>query len=401
MREWMDLLAQQAFLPPANRLLVSYDNGASFLPDPAAPFVNPQWKADFELLGRLLGLALWHQVTLDLPIHPHVCELLLRDGEAPGPLRLPEDAAQLERIDEEMYRHKVRWLLANDVSALGFDMPFADVLLDGSSPETAAGRGGGGGGSSSSATSAAPDELTPLPEVVDPSDALPGDEQVAEPLRLRAFSHTQIALAPGDKDCVVTEANKEQFVAALLDWRLRASLRGPVDAMLRGLRVAVPSAVLAEARRMLAPSEVHALLAGSRDIDAGDWERNTRIAGGLTPNSQEVRWFWKTVHQWAHEGRQDRLQDLLQFATGSRRVPVGGFAQLVGFNGGKHLFTLARGAHLTAKSLPTSHACICTVDLPPWESLAAAQHKLLAAIEAGRSRFDEGTARAGGGDGGD
>jgi hypothetical protein len=71
---------------------------------------------------------------------------------------------------------------------------------------------------------------------------------------------------------------------------------------------------------------------------------------------------------------------------------VGGFAQLVGFNGGKHLFTLVRGSHLSPKSLPTSHACICTVDLPPWESLEAAQQKLLAAAEAGHSRFDEGTA---------
>jgi len=70
-------------------------------------------------------------------------------------------------------------------------------------------------------------------------------------------------------------------------------------------------------------------------------------------------------------------------------VPVGGFAQLVGFNGGKHLFTLARGAHLKPQSLPTSHACICTLDLPPWDSFKAARCKLLRATEAGGGRFDE------------
>ncbi|CAE8647776.1 unnamed protein product [Polarella glacialis] len=148
---------------------------------------------------------------------------------------------------------------------------------------------------------------------------------------------------------------------------------------------------------MLTPMEVHGLLAGSRDITSEDWERNTRTVGGLQPSNQEVRWFWQIVHSWAAEGRQDRLQDLLQFATGSRRVPVGGFAQLVGFNGGKHLFTLAKGSHLTSKSLPTSHACICTLDLPPWECFEDAQKKLLAATEAGRSRFDEGLATRGGG----
>jgi len=227
--------------------------------------------------------------------------------------------------------------------------------------------------------------------VVAPQHTLPGTEEVAEPLRLRNFARAQVQLSPDGEELLVTEDNKHDFVAALLEWRLRRSLRGPVAAMLRGIHAAVPPVVLAEAHRMLAPHELCALLAGSRDINVSDWERNTRTAGGLTPNSNEVRWFWQTVRRWAADSRQQLLQNLLQFATGSRRVPVGGFAQLVGFNGGKHLFTLAKGMHLSSSALPTSHACICTVDLPPWESFEAAYQKLLAAAEAGHSRFDEAT----------
>jgi len=226
---------------------------------------------------------------------------------------------------------------------------------------------------------------------------LPGIQKAASPSRLRRFGHTQVELVPGGASHVVTEANKEEYVSALLDWRLRTSLRGPVEAISKGLRACVPSSVLAEAAQVLTPTEVHLLLCGTRDICPHDWERNTRMAGGLSSSSREVRWFWRTVHQWAEEGRQDRLQDLLQFATGSRRVPVGGFAQLVGFNGGKHLFTLARGAHLKPQSLPTSHACICTLDLPPWDSFKAARCKLLRATEAGGGRFDESTGAAQGG----
>jgi len=404
MREWMDTIAQRAFLPPAHRLLVSYDNGVSFLPDPAAPFLNPQWRCDFELLGRLLGLALWRQVTLDLPIHPYVCELLLQDGEPAPPPSEAEDEAQLAQVDAELHRHKVRWLLTNDVSCLGYDMPFTDILVDGGGQASRSGEvtAGASAGQAVPKEAAAQMESTPrltaLPEVVSPLDALMGEEQVAEPLRLRPFARTEVALVPNGEDLTVTEANKDSFVKALMEWRLRTALRGPIDAMLKGLRAAVPSAVIAEARRVLTASEIQALLAGSRDISSDDWERNTRTTGGLTTSSQEVRWFWQTVHQWAAEGRQDRMQDLLQFATGSRRVPVGGFAQLVGFNGGKHLFTLARGAHLSAESLPTSHACICTVDVPPWESFEAAQSKLTAAAENGRARFDEGTAARAGDD---
>ena len=123
----------------------------------------------------------------------------------------------------------------------------------------------------------------------------------------------------------------------------------------------------------------------------GDWRRHTRLAGGLRANAREVRWFWAVVDKWAGGAPPDkrRLHGLLQFATGSRRVPVGGFAHLVGLNGGKHPFTLSSGAHLSEGSLPTAHACICTVDLPRFASLAAAEKKLLEAVDVGTKRFDE------------
>eukprot|EP00929_Paragymnodinium_shiwhaense_P078180 TRINITY_DN40481_c0_g1_i3.p1 TRINITY_DN40481_c0_g1~~TRINITY_DN40481_c0_g1_i3.p1 ORF type:complete len:1559 (-),score=419.77 TRINITY_DN40481_c0_g1_i3:124-4800(-) len=393
MREWMDILAQKAFLKAEKRLLTSYDNGATFLPDPAAPFLNPNWRGDFQLLGRLVGLAFWHQVTLDLPLHPHLWKLLLLDGDMPA-ADFEKDMAEFQKLDPELHRHKVRWLMSADISELGFAMPFTDSLLGSSSSS------GGTSGGSSSCTAKAPagshqlDGLRPLPEVVSPADVLEGhDEQDGSCFRLRRHGPTEVRLVADGEHRDVTEANKREFVEALLDWRLRGSLLGPVQEILLGLRAAVPSEVLAEARRMLNAEEVHFLLAGSRQICVEDWEENSRCAGGLKASSQEVRWFWKIVRQWAQEGRQGRLQDLLQFATGSRRVPVGGFAQLMGFNGGKHLFTLVRGVHLKPQSLPTSHACICTVDLPPWESFEAAERKLLAAAEVGKERFDEGTGR--------
>lgn len=411
-REWMDHVAQQAFLLPRNRLLISYDKGVTFLPDPAAPFINLQWQGDFEMLGRLLGLALWHQVTLDLPVHPHICEMLMMEQE-PVVSSLQEDLDRFAEIDEETCKHKVQWLLSNQLTDLGFEMPFTDVLIDQSSiPATSTQSQQearlscsaacasvemevelpGFGTSSSSSGGSSGSTAPPLPSVVSPTACLPGNEKVGGPW-LRPYGHTEVELVSHGRSKILTGSNKPEYVSAMLDWRLRRSLAGPVAAMRRGLRAVVPSTVLAEARRMLSPNEVHSLLAGSRAIESDDWERNTRTVGGLTSQSQEVRWFWQTVHQWAAEGRQDRLQDLLQFATGSRRVPVGGFAQLVGFNGGKHLFTLAKGSHLTPQSLPTSHACICTVDLPPWETFEAAQRKLLGATEAGRCRFDESSVR--------
>jgi len=389
MREWMDILAQ-AFLKSEKHLLVSYDGGATFLLDPAAPFLNPNWRSDLELLGRLIGLAFWHEVTLDLPLHPYLCKLLLLDGEMPVP-DFEQDCEDFAKLDPELHRHKVQWLLSYDVSALGFEMPWTDTLLLASTASPQA------GGSSASPAKTPPEpspleEWPALPEIVSPTDVLPGfDEKAAEAFKLRRHhAPTQVRLIPGGENVNVTEENKRRFVEALLNWRLRESLRLPAQEMLRGVRAALPSEVLAETRLMLDADEVHSLLAGSRRICVKDWEKNTKAVGGLKPSSQEVKWFWQIVRQWAQEDRQDRMQDLLQFATGSRRVPVGGFAQLVGFNGGKHLFTLVKGSHLKSNSLPTSNACICTVNLPPWETFEAAQQKLVTAAEVGRGRFDEG-----------
>merc|ERR1739842_114977 len=111
---------------------------------------------------------------------------------------------------------------------------------------------------------------------------------------------------------------------------------------------------------------------------------------GLTRGSEVVSWFWRTVRSWAASPDERRLlPQLLQFVTGSARVPVGGFKELVGFNGAKHPFTLARGSHLTSESLPMAHACICTLDLPPFRDYETCRAKLVQMLTLGRSHFDD------------
>lgn len=64
-------------------------------------------------------------------------------------------------------------------------------------------------------------------------------------------------------------------------------------------------------------------------------------------------------------------------------------AQQQGFNGGRHRFNVSLGAHLTAQSLPTAHACICALDLPPYPDLATTRAKLDALQQFGTNAFDE------------
>ena len=67
------------------------------------------------------------------------------------------------------------------------------------------------------------------------------------------------------------------------------------------------------------------MLCGMQEIDIDDWERNT-IYRHYTRSSRQIQWFWRMVREIDHEKR----TRLLQFVTGTCRLPVGGFAELMG-----------------------------------------------------------------------
>lgn len=62
-----------------------------------------------------------------------------------------------------------------------------------------------------------------------------------------------------------------------------------------------------------------------QEIDIEDWQRNT-IYRHYTRTSKQIIWFWQFVREMDNEKR----ARLLQFVTGTCRVPVGGFAELMG-----------------------------------------------------------------------
>lgn len=66
-------------------------------------------------------------------------------------------------------------------------------------------------------------------------------------------------------------------------------------------------------------------MCGLGKIDISDWKSNTRLKH-CTPDSNIVKWFWKAVESFDEE----RRARLLQFVTGSSRVPLQGFKALQG-----------------------------------------------------------------------
>lgn len=121
-------------------------------------------------------------------------------------------------------------------------------------------------------------------------------------------------------------------------------------------------------------NEVELLLAGLQDIDVADWKKNTTYRGDYNPNHPVIINFWRAVYSMNNELR----SRLLQFVTGTSRVPMNGFSELYGSNG-PQLFTIEKWG--TTKQLPRAHTCFNRVDLPPYDTYNELRRKLLMAIE--------------------
>ena len=89
------------------------------------------------------------------------------------------------------------------------------------------------------------------------------------------------------------------------------------------------------------------LLGGLAEIDVGDWKRNTDY-NGYWPHDQVIVWFWKAVENYDNEMR----ARLLQFVTGTSKVPMNGFAELQGSQGPRK-FCIKRYGE--PNSLPRAH----------------------------------------------
>ena len=91
-------------------------------------------------------------------------------------------------------------------------------------------------------------------------------------------------------------------------------------------------------------------------------------------NDEVIQWFWTCVRSWPPE----RKSRLLQFATGTSRIPVNGFKDLQGSDGPRR-FTIEKSGD--PSQLPKSHTCFNRIDLPPYKDYASLEQKLTLAVE--------------------
>ncbi|KAK9466030.1 hypothetical protein V1512DRAFT_31791 [Lipomyces arxii] len=185
-----------------------------------------------------------------------------------------------------------------------------------------------------------------------------------------------IDLVPNGRDIPVTEENKNEYVSLVVFYRLITGVKEQLDSFLNGFYDIVPRDFVS----IFDEQELELLISGLPDIDVDDWRNNT-VYQNYTPSSPQIKWFWRTVRSFDPEER----AKLLQFVTGTSKVPLNGFAELEGMNGVAR-FNIHRD-YGRKDRLPSSHTCFNQLDMPEYDSYEALRNALILAITEGREGF--------------
>ena len=192
----------------------------------------------------------------------------------------------------------------------------------------------------------------------------------------RFGAKTIVDLIENGRNIEVTEDNKQEWVRLIVEHKLIKSVEPQLDKFLEGFHEIIP----AELVSIFNEQELELLISGLPDIDVDDWKNNTEYHN-YQATSPQIQWFWRAVRGFDKEEK----AKLLQFVTGTSKVPLNGFKELEGMNGFAK-FNVHRD-YSSKEKLPSSHTCFNQLDLPEYESYEHLRQQLYTAITAGSEYF--------------
>ncbi|KAF9997246.1 hypothetical protein BGZ79_009053 [Entomortierella chlamydospora] len=184
------------------------------------------------------------------------------------------------------------------------------------------------------------------------------------------FGNNRIVdLKPNGRNIPVTEENKHEYVKYITEQKLTLAIKDQIHAFLQGFHEIIPAHLIS----IFNEQELELLISGLPDIDVDEWKNNTEYQN-YTPGSPQIQNFWRAVRSFDQTER----AKLLQFVTGTSKVPLGGFSQLQGISGIQK-FQIHKDFSST-KRLPSAHTCFNQLDLPEYETYEELRQQLLTAI---------------------
>jgi len=187
---------------------------------------------------------------------------------------------------------------------------------------------------------------------------------------------TDCELIPGGRNVRVTEENKHEYVDLVAEHRLTTAIRPQINAFMESFNGLVPRELIS----IFNDKELELLISGLPEIDFEDLKANTEY-NGYNSASPVVQWFWEVVQSFSKED----MARLLQFITGTSKVPLEGFKALQGISGTQR-FQIHK-AYGSRERLPSAHTCFNQLDLPDYSAKEQLQERLLLAIHEANEGF--------------
>ena len=108
-------------------------------------------------------------------------------------------------------------------------------------------------------------------------------------------------------------------------------------------------------------NELELIINGRPFIDLEEWRQFTLYKGSYNQDHIVIKWFWEILSEFT----QKELSNLLLFATGASRVPLGGFEVLESNGGTIYKFTIEYINYVkNQKNFIKAHTCFNRIDLP-------------------------------------
>ncbi|KAL0955931.1 hypothetical protein HGRIS_002119 [Hohenbuehelia grisea] len=185
-----------------------------------------------------------------------------------------------------------------------------------------------------------------------------------------------VPLKENGESIPVTLENRKEFVQLSAQYRLYSSIKDQIEALLAGFYEIIPKDLIS----IFNEQELELLISGTPDIDVDEWRAATEY-NGYSSSDPAIVWWWRALKSFNREER----AKVLSFATGTSKVPLGGFMELQGVQGVQR-FSIHR-AYGEPDRLPQAHTCFNQVDLPQYSSYEMLRQQTLLAITEGGEGF--------------
>lgn len=162
-------------------------------------------------------------------------------------------------------------------------------------------------------------------------------------------------LIPNGNAIKVTPDNLNLYIKKRIEYLIDTQM-GLANEIRRG----IDSIIHIKYLQQFTSDELELILNGAPFIDIEDWRNNT-VYKDYIASDVLIKDFWDLMST----STQEDLSKILQFCTGSSRVPIGGFRSLESNRGNKAMFCITKANYYQNKmNYIRAHTCFNRLDLP-------------------------------------